>query len=135
MLRAEFEKLSGIYPTPDLYKEIERQYNLFDGDKVEFCKAYKKNKGGLASQIQHLVASQQILDEIRQEARARDFGQLKADYDKLVDELREQKALVAELKEALARAKRLALNVAESMPDFDERGNSNDEERDSCDCK
>lgn len=52
MMIQEFEKLTGIYPTADLYEEIEAAYYDFDGDKVAFCKAYKANKDGLAEKIQ-----------------------------------------------------------------------------------
>ena len=52
MMREEFEKLSGIYPTDALYKEIEREYMEFDGDKVAFVKAFKKNKDGMAQRCQ-----------------------------------------------------------------------------------
>ena len=40
MMIHEFEKLTGFHPTADLYKAIEHAYMEFDGDKVEFCKAY-----------------------------------------------------------------------------------------------
>ena len=52
MMIQEFEKLTGIYPTADLYEDIEAAYYDFDGDKVAFCKAYKANKEGLAEKIQ-----------------------------------------------------------------------------------
>lgn len=52
MMREEFEKLTGIYPTAELYAQIEAAYMDYTGDKIAFCKAYKKNEGGLAEQIQ-----------------------------------------------------------------------------------
>lgn len=52
MLMEEFEQRTGIYPTQDLYEEIERRYNATDMDKDEFCKMYKENADGLAEEIQ-----------------------------------------------------------------------------------
>lgn len=52
MMIQEFEKLTGIYPTADLYAVIEAAYMEFDGDKTAFCKAYKSNKNGIAEKIQ-----------------------------------------------------------------------------------
>lgn len=51
MMINEFTKLTGIYPTADLYKAIEAAYYEFDGDKVAFCRAYKENADGLAEVI------------------------------------------------------------------------------------
>lgn len=49
MMIQEFEQLTGIYPTTELYKVIEEQYmNGPWSNKQEFCKAYKKNTDGLA---------------------------------------------------------------------------------------
>lgn len=52
MMIEEFEKLTGIFPTQGMYKIIEKRYMEFDGDKTEFCKAFKKNADGLAESIQ-----------------------------------------------------------------------------------
>lgn len=51
MLLQEFELLSGIYPTGDLFAAIEVAYYTFDGDKGAFCEAYRANKDGLAETI------------------------------------------------------------------------------------
>ena len=51
MMKEEFERLSGVYVTPDLYREIERAYYAFEGDKVAFCKAYRADEGGMAGAI------------------------------------------------------------------------------------
>lgn len=32
MMKQEFEKLTGIYPSDDLYKQIEEAYLVFKGD-------------------------------------------------------------------------------------------------------
>lgn len=53
MMLEEFEKLTRIYPTAELYEAIEAEY--MDGDyesKEVFCKAYKSNKDGIAERIQ-----------------------------------------------------------------------------------
>ena len=52
MMIEEFEKLTGIFPSAALYSHIEAAYMEFNGDKVAFCKAYKKNEDGLAEKIQ-----------------------------------------------------------------------------------
>lgn len=52
MMKQEFEKLTGIYPSDDLYKQIEEAYMTFNGDKATFCKAYAANTDGLAEKIQ-----------------------------------------------------------------------------------
>lgn len=52
MMIQEFETLTGIYPSAELYKAIEAEY--MDGpwtNKQDFCDAYKKNKDGLAEVI------------------------------------------------------------------------------------
>lgn len=52
MMIQEFEALTGIFPSAELYKAIEVEY--MDGpwtDKQSFCAAYKKNKDGLAEMI------------------------------------------------------------------------------------
>lgn len=53
MMREEFEKRTGFYPSQSLYEIIEKHYTEFDGDKDAFCKAYKKDADGLATKIQH----------------------------------------------------------------------------------
>ncbi len=40
----EFAKISGFYPTLELYDTIEKEYNHFDGDKFDFCKKYVEDK-------------------------------------------------------------------------------------------
>lgn len=52
MMIKEFENLTGIFLTAEMYKVIEKRYMEFDGDKEAFCKAFKKNAGGLAESIQ-----------------------------------------------------------------------------------
>lgn len=52
MMINEFTKLTGIYPTRDLYAAIEAAYHEFNGDKFDFCKAYKANTDGIAEKIQ-----------------------------------------------------------------------------------
>ena len=53
MMLEEFEKRTGFFPTLEEYEVIEQAYMNFTGDKDAFCKAYKKNEGGLAEKIQH----------------------------------------------------------------------------------
>ncbi len=60
MMREEFEKMTGFYPTLDLYRNIEEAYTSFNGDKVAFCKAYAKNTDGMAEAIQRKTDIQSI---------------------------------------------------------------------------
>lgn len=60
MMLEEFEKRTGYFPTLEEYEVIERAYMNFNGDKDAFCKAYKKNEGGLAEKIQHEANMQRI---------------------------------------------------------------------------
>ena len=60
MMREEFERMTGIYVTSDLYKMINAAYYTFNGDKQAFCKAYKENENGLASTIQRAVNMENV---------------------------------------------------------------------------
>ncbi len=77
----EFEALTGIYPSSELYAAIEAAYTDFDGDKQAFCKAYKKNADGIAEGIQRAAwmariqaesAANKRTEELRKEIKARD---------------------------------------------------------------
>lgn len=52
MMRKEFEQMTGIFPSIEVYALIEEAYYEFDGSKQEFCKAFKENRDGLAETIQ-----------------------------------------------------------------------------------
>lgn len=52
MLISEFENLTGIYPSANLYSVIERFYSESKEDKHDFCRAYLMNADGLAERIQ-----------------------------------------------------------------------------------
>ena len=57
MMIEEFEQRTGYFPSSAEYKAIEAAYMEFDGDKDEFCKAYKKNANGIAERIRREVNS------------------------------------------------------------------------------
>ncbi len=40
MLINEFVSRTGFYPSDELYRQIELEYNSFEGDKDEFCQKY-----------------------------------------------------------------------------------------------
>lgn len=64
MMIHEFEQLTGIYPTAELYKVIEKKY--MDGpwiNKQDFCKAYKANKDGLAESCARCANAVRLADE------------------------------------------------------------------------
>lgn len=88
MMLEEFEQRTGFYPTLVQYAAIERAYMEFNGDKDAFCKAYKKNAGGIAERIQREVN----LDTIKQEReQAAELARLGAEIERLKKELeREQ---------------------------------------------
>ena len=86
MMKSEFEKLTGIFPTDELYKQIEAAYYTYSGDKVHFCKAYTENKDGLAERIQHDADLKARLDD--------------GDYARKIDTL---EGTIAKLKEQLER--------------------------------
>jgi hypothetical protein len=52
MLKEEFEKLTGIFPSEEIYRHIEHAYYAFEGTKQDFCKAYKNNMEGISQKIQ-----------------------------------------------------------------------------------
>ena len=64
MMYSEFTERTGFYPDANLYRTIEDAYYDFEGDKDEFCKAYKANEGGLAEQIAR-AACQRAQNEIK----------------------------------------------------------------------
>lgn len=55
MTLEEFEKRTGYFPSMEEYAAIEKAYTEFNGDKDTFCKAYKKNEGGIAERIQREI--------------------------------------------------------------------------------
>lgn len=88
MMIQEFEKLSGIYPTAELYREIEAAYYHFPGGKESFCKAYRENADGIQERIQ--AAADKAHYEQTSKA-AQEIEALKAQIQKLTEKLeREQ---------------------------------------------
>ncbi|MBQ7262949.1 MAG: hypothetical protein IJR14_04435 [Synergistaceae bacterium] len=49
MMREEFARLTGQYPTASFYKAIEEAYYAFDGDKAAFCEAWREDDKGIAT--------------------------------------------------------------------------------------
>lgn len=72
MLRTEFEQLTGIYPTANLYAAIEKDYAAFDGSKCEYCNTYKANRDGLAESIQRAADMDTISSSINREREIAD---------------------------------------------------------------
>lgn len=87
MLKEEFEKRTGIYPSEKMYCVIEKHYNNFDGDKDEFCAAYLKNRDNLAVKIQMDADLQDI-------HAAKEMEQVKGDYEDQITKLNEALAQV-----------------------------------------
>lgn len=63
MMIEEFEQRTGYFPSSAEYKAIEAAYMEFDGDKDEFCKAYKKNANGIAERIAEAASSMKLSPE------------------------------------------------------------------------
>lgn len=86
MMITEFEKLTGIFPTSDLYKAIEAAYYDFEGSKAEFCKAYKENENGLAEKIQRAAnaeAADTVIAADREAAKKdAEIAELKAQLER-----------------------------------------------------
>lgn len=89
----EFEKRTGYFPTLEEYKVIEEYYMDFTGDKDVFCKAYKKNEGGLAEKIQRQANDQRISAQAK-------TNKIMAQFKGTIDEL---EARISELEKALER--------------------------------
>lgn len=81
----EFEKLTGFYPTAELYAQIEAAYIDFDGDKVKFCKAYKKNEGGIAERIRREVDMQHINAQCKVEGTHKAMEERIAELEKTLE--------------------------------------------------
>lgn len=95
MLREEFEKRTGFYPTSKLYEIIEKYYNATDIDKDEFCKLYKKNVDGLAEKIQMEADKVSWMEKHEQERESHKAIEAKE------AEIRDLKRLVQTLSEKL----------------------------------
>lgn len=74
MLKEEFEKLTGFYPTDAYYRLIEAAYMNYPGNKTEFCKAYSENAECMAEQIQYAADTEyfRMLERQAKEIRLRD---------------------------------------------------------------
>lgn len=92
MMMQEFEELTGFYPTAEHYAAIEEAYLAFDGDKVAFCRAYKKNADGMADTIARKVSLNRIMaDDKTAKETAKRISNLEAEVERLREALeREQ---------------------------------------------
>lgn len=93
MMIQEFEKLTGIYPTADLYEEIEAAYYDFNGDKAASCKAYKANKNGLAEMIQRRVDMARFKKQNAADKAVKDLEEKIAKLQKALEREEEWKPL------------------------------------------
>lgn len=96
MLRSEFETLTGIYPSRNLYSVIEKFYNESKEDKHEFCRRYMMNADCLAERIQReankleqAIAQKHFSDigsiEAKLEAEKKRADKLQQELDKELD--------------------------------------------------
>ena len=82
MMKEEFEKLTGIKVSWDEYKAIEPVYMDFDGDKYDFCKAYKGDRYSLRTNINKLAQKDDVIKGLKDQI-ARLEAQLKDTEAKL----------------------------------------------------
>lgn len=91
MMIEEFEARTGIYPSIETYRVIEEHYYQFDGNKDDFCEAFKENRDGIAQRIQRDANT-------RRQRVMRDFQADRSKKEKGVRDLEEE---VERLKKAL----------------------------------
>lgn len=94
MLIEEFEKLTKIYPSTDTYKVIEQFYAEYDGDKNDFCNAYKKNIGGLAEKIQNAATKAQFTEKQKNKKVRKDYERRISELEKALEREQEWKPYV-----------------------------------------
>lgn len=83
MMIEEFEARTGIYPSIETYRVIEEHYYQFDGNKDDFCKAFKENHDGIAQRIQRDANN-------RSQRMMRDFRADRSEKEKEVRDLKEE---------------------------------------------
>lgn len=64
MLLSEFIDRTGYQPTAEEYAEIERAYNVYDGDKDNFCRAWCKANPHKAGTLWAAIKEQQRLSKV-----------------------------------------------------------------------
>ncbi|WP_394912011.1 hypothetical protein [uncultured Robinsoniella sp.] len=92
----EFEQRTGYFPSLEEYRMIENYYIDFAGDKDAFCKAYKKNEGGLAEKIQRETNDQRISALVKTNGIMEQF---KNTIDKMEDQIAKLEARIEQEQE------------------------------------
>lgn len=64
MLVSEFIDRTGYQPAAEEYAEIERAYNVFDGDKDKFCRAWCKANPHKAGKLWAAIKEQARLGKV-----------------------------------------------------------------------
>lgn len=64
MLVSEFIDRTGYQPTADEYAEIEEAYNVFDGDKDAYCKAWSKANPHKAGTLWKAIKEQERISKV-----------------------------------------------------------------------
>lgn len=64
MLVNEFIDRTGYQPTAEEYAEIERAYNVYDGDKDKFCRAWCKANPHKAGKLWTAIKEQERLCKV-----------------------------------------------------------------------
>lgn len=90
MLRQEFEKLTGFFPSGEMYAVIEQYYYDFDGDKAVFCDAYKNNQNGLAEKIKYETDKVRRCNSQAAAKREEEFSEEIQQLKRQIEELKQQ---------------------------------------------
>ena len=93
MLLEEFEKLTGFYPTMDLFEVIHEAYMKSPKDKTEWCGEYVKNLGGIAEKIRDAA------DTMKMNAKIEADEQVKRLSRQIEEAGKEQELLKKRIKE------------------------------------
>lgn len=112
MMKEEFEKLTGLKVSWDEYKAIEQAYMDFDGDKYDFCKAYKGDRYSLRTNIDKIAQRDAEIKNILEAKNA---------------EIKMLKDQIAALNIELAKAEE-KLEKAEEWRDYEDEHNVKQQE-------
>lgn len=96
MMREEFEELTGIFPSNELYAQIETAYMDYKDDKTAFCDAYVQNLNGLAEKIQMAANQASVKKHDEQEAIIKDSAMRISMLEKALENELEWKSIEIE---------------------------------------
>ena len=86
----EFEELTGIYPSAELYAEIEKVYLEKEMDKDTFCKRYCENTNGIAEVIRCRADERMAKQQKQQLAEKQELVKKVESLKKTIEQLDER---------------------------------------------